>query len=45
LVNFLDYMASRYIGAPGTGYLGGAVLVLFMGLAYALRKEYWKDVH
>ena len=45
LVGFLVW-----IGEPGAGFrkqLGFAVLaflILFFGVAYALKKEFWKDV-
>jgi len=46
LVNFLEYMGEP--GAVGRKRIGIAVL-LFLGIlfifAYALKKEYWKDVH
>jgi ubiquinol-cytochrome c reductase cytochrome c1 subunit len=46
LVNFLDY-----VGEPvkqkreRLGFWVLAFLVLFFGLSYALKKEYWRDVH
>jgi ubiquinol-cytochrome c reductase cytochrome c1 subunit len=46
LVNFLDYM-----GEPAKyerRHLGVKVLMflfLFLGLAYLLKREYWRDIH
>ena len=46
LVNFLDY-----VGEPikqkreRLGFWVLAFLVIFFGLSYALKKEYWRDVH
>jgi len=46
LVNFLDY-----VGEPikqerlQLGFWVLAFLVVFFGLSYALKKEYWRDVH
>ncbi len=46
LVNFLVYLGEpaklvRY----GVGFWAILFLIFFMGIAYALKKEYWKDVH
>ncbi len=46
LVAFLDYVAEPYKQTRkniGTGVI--IFLVLFLVLAYALKREYWKDVH
>ena len=46
LVAFLDYLAEPYKQTRKT--VGKWVLVflfVFLILAYALKKEYWKDVH
>ena len=46
LVNFLDY-----VGEPikqkreQLGFWVLAFLVIFFGLSYALKKEYWRDIH
>ncbi len=46
LVNFLDY-----VGEPikqqreRLGFWVLAFLVIFFGLSYALKKEYWRDIH
>ena len=32
-------------GPAGVGLLLAVFLVLFLVLAYALKREYWKDVH
>jgi len=46
LVNFLDYMGEPIrLERQHLGIWVLLFLVLFMGLAYALKKEYWKDVH
>ncbi|HET9664696.1 MAG TPA: cytochrome c1 [Burkholderiales bacterium] len=46
LVNYLDYMAEPAAGSRRTI---GIYVLLFLGLfwvlAYALKKEFWKDVH
>ena len=46
LVAFLDYLGEPYKQtrqAVGTGVI--IFLLLFLVLAYALKREYWKDVH
>jgi len=46
LVAFLDYLAEPYKQTRknvGTGVI--IFLFLFLILAYALKKEYWKDIH
>ena len=46
LVAFLDYVAEPYKQTRknvGTGVI--IFLLVFLVLAYALKKEYWKDVH
>lgn len=46
LVAFLDYMAEPYKQTRknvGTGVI--IFLLLFLVVAYALKREYWKDVH
>ena len=46
LVAFLDYLAEPYKQTRknvGTGVI--IFLLLFLVLAYALKREYWKDVH
>ena len=46
LVAFLDYLAEPYKQTRknvGTGVI--IFLLVFLVLAYALKKEYWKDVH
>ena len=46
LVNFLEYMAEP---AATSRKRIGIVVLFFLGIlfifAYALKKEYWKDVH
>lgn len=44
-VNFLDYMAEpMQLKRQSLGYVVIAFLVFFTLLAYALKKDYWKDV-
>ena len=46
LVAFLDYLAEPYKQTRknvGTGVI--IFLFVFLILAYALKREYWKDVH
>ena len=46
LVAFLDYLGEPYKQTRknvGTGVI--IFLLLFLVLAYALKREYWKDVH
>ncbi len=46
LVNFLDYIGepNKLVGRS-LGWKVILFLVIFLGFAYALKKDYWKDVH
>lgn len=46
LVNFLDYVGDPVkVERERLGFKVLIFLVLFFGLAYALKREYWRDIH